>query len=286
MGWLKSAGRFLGSTGAMLVVLFFFMPWFLVSCNGETLGYISGWQLEAGFQIGGETVHSHAWLLLFLALAFVALWVAIAPLDSRITGAAEIAVGGLLLLLTLGVVVAVKHEMKGRAQGVSYRVQYGLIGMVLADVLIAGGGGLLVAGGLLEKPLAAAGGRSGPGPGQPSSAAFPESMPAAPPEPFPLSGAGGAAATLVFRAGPLGGQRVPVQGENILLGRGSACDVRIPDKFVSRQHARLRYARGRWFIQDQESAGGTFVNGRRVAAAPLKRGDRVRLGQSEFVFLA
>ena len=68
------------------------------------------------------------------------------------------------------------------------------------------------------------------------------------------------------------------------IGRGSACDVKLPDRSVSRNHALVRFANGRWFIQDQQSTLGTTVNGRPTHAAELRPGDRIVIGDTEFEF--
>jgi hypothetical protein len=68
------------------------------------------------------------------------------------------------------------------------------------------------------------------------------------------------------------------------IGRSRSADLRLADAKVSRIHARIRYAQGAWYIQDQGSAGGTFVNGQRIQAKRLDNGDRIRIGSSEFEF--
>jgi pSer/pThr/pTyr-binding forkhead associated (FHA) protein len=68
------------------------------------------------------------------------------------------------------------------------------------------------------------------------------------------------------------------------IGRGSACDLRLPDHAISRQHARIRYAQGGWFLQDMDSTGGTFVNGQRVGATRLNPGDSIQIGSATFTF--
>lgn len=72
--------------------------------------------------------------------------------------------------------------------------------------------------------------------------------------------------------------------DGAVIGRSSESALRLSDPVVSRQHARLRYGGNRWFIQDMQSAAGIFVNGKRVEAAALKNGDRVRVGKVEFEF--
>lgn len=69
--------------------------------------------------------------------------------------------------------------------------------------------------------------------------------------------------------------------ESVILGRASGSDLILPDRFLSRRHARF-FRRGEdVFVEDLGSRNGTFVNGERVVApAKLKRGDRVQFGQT------
>lgn len=77
---------------------------------------------------------------------------------------------------------------------------------------------------------------------------------------------------------------MPVPGDSLLIGRGSTCDLRQPEHAVSRRHARLGYAGGACFIQDQDSAGGTYVNGRRVTATRLIPNDQIAIGSTAMTF--
>lgn len=81
----------------------------------------------------------------------------------------------------------------------------------------------------------------------------------------------------------VGGAKVFLH-DNYVIGRGRACDLKLTERAVSRQHARLRYSNGGWYIQDMGSDGGVYVNGQKTSAAQLKPGDRVRIGSSEFEF--
>jgi hypothetical protein len=73
------------------------------------------------------------------------------------------------------------------------------------------------------------------------------------------------------------------QGAN-LVGRAQGrpdLDVAIADATISSEHAVVTIERDQWLIEDRRSRNGTFVNGLAVAAgqrAPLRHGDRVRLG--------
>ncbi len=76
-----------------------------------------------------------------------------------------------------------------------------------------------------------------------------------------------------------------VFGPRADFGRSRQCDfsfTRAPAS-VSNLHARLSYRTGsrQFFLEDLESANGTYVDGRKIlAATPLGRGNRVSLGSS------
>jgi hypothetical protein len=67
-------------------------------------------------------------------------------------------------------------------------------------------------------------------------------------------------------------------GGRLLLGRAPDCHLVFADDTVSRRHAELRYAEGRWMLRDLGSSNGTWVNGRRVMHAEVAPGDDVQLG--------
>jgi hypothetical protein len=103
--------------------------------------------------------------------------------------------------------------------------------------------------------------------------------------PAPMGAAAPANARLIAATGPLAGQAILVTGGMFTLGRSRSSSLSVPDTLVSRRHAVIRYAQGRWYLQDQGSAAGTFVNGQRIVATVLNNGDRLRLGSVEFVFV-
>lgn len=86
-------------------------------------------------------------------------------------------------------------------------------------------------------------------------------------------------ATLVVKDGPLEGRRVEI-GAELVVGREGAA-LTLPDLEVSRRHAVLRTDDGAVWLEDLESANGTWVNGRRIAArTQLADGDLVKLGHT------
>lgn len=71
-----------------------------------------------------------------------------------------------------------------------------------------------------------------------------------------------------------------------LMGRDRTAALCIPDERLSRRHAILQYVAGEGFyLFDLNSTNGSFINGERVRQmAPLKEGDRIRLGSLTFSF--
>jgi pSer/pThr/pTyr-binding forkhead associated (FHA) protein len=60
----------------------------------------------------------------------------------------------------------------------------------------------------------------------------------------------------------------------------------IPSKTIGRKLASVRYARGRFWIEDHKSINGTFVNSERVIGmAPLESGDEVAFDTYRFNFI-
>ncbi len=85
----------------------------------------------------------------------------------------------------------------------------------------------------------------------------------------------------------LRGQRVPLSGTAVVVGRGEDADVRLDDPYVSRTHAVLRRLGSGVVVEDLGSAAGTTVNGQPASAAvPLAPGDVVGLADVRMVFQA
>lgn len=62
---------------------------------------------------------------------------------------------------------------------------------------------------------------------------------------------------------------------DLSIGRGEYNDICFDNKVVSANHALLSYREGNWYIRDENSTNGTFVNERRVSQANLSVGDVV-----------
>src|SRR4030042_4658871 len=91
---------------------------------------------------------------------------------------------------------------------------------------------------------------------------------------------------LVAQSGPLSGQEGPIAPDKpvIVLGRGASCDIVLPDQQASRRHAEIRFSEGQVSVTDAGSMNGTFVNDVRITGTqPLQPGDKVRIGDTQFV---
>jgi pSer/pThr/pTyr-binding forkhead associated (FHA) protein len=70
--------------------------------------------------------------------------------------------------------------------------------------------------------------------------------------------------------------------QRVVIGRGSSCDVRLPDASVSHRHASIRAQGADFAIVDEGSTNGTFVGEVRIAphtSRLARSGDRVRVGR-------
>ncbi len=85
------------------------------------------------------------------------------------------------------------------------------------------------------------------------------------------------------RNGPLAGKTFTFLGRRITIGRGTKSKIRLQDQDVSRSHACLCQHEGDVVIVDLKSGNGVFVNGVPVQRAPLKPGDVIRIGSTEFL---
>jgi len=73
--------------------------------------------------------------------------------------------------------------------------------------------------------------------------------------------------------------------EGAVLGRGDAAEIRLEDPFASSRHARVVAQGGAMILEDLGSTNGTYLNEEILQGPqPLHRGDRVRIGDSEFTY--
>lgn len=90
---------------------------------------------------------------------------------------------------------------------------------------------------------------------------------------------------LVACGGTLDGRRFVLREGRQTIGRRGDNDIVVNDLSVSAAHAWIINQRDRYLIMNTLSTNGTVVNGKRVHEAALRHGDRIQLGEVEFVFL-
>lgn len=70
----------------------------------------------------------------------------------------------------------------------------------------------------------------------------------------------------------------------ITIGRGNQNDIILRDPYVSKKHLKIVEDEGKYFLEDLKSANGTYLNNQKVLdVTMLKNGDRIKLGQIEFL---
>lgn len=69
-----------------------------------------------------------------------------------------------------------------------------------------------------------------------------------------------------------------------VIGRAPECDLTLPFSQVSRRHANISRQGDQYFLEDLNSANGSFINGTAVQKSLLKDGDEIRLGTFALTF--
>jgi hypothetical protein len=92
---------------------------------------------------------------------------------------------------------------------------------------------------------------------------------------------------IIAQSGPLEGQRWKIKAD-LLFGRDSTCDIVIPMRQVSRQHARISPKEDGVLVEDLASKNGTYLNGSLVQEpVMLTDGDELQISLAQhFIFLS
>jgi hypothetical protein len=92
-------------------------------------------------------------------------------------------------------------------------------------------------------------------------------------------------AIVVRSGGGRAGESFRPTGERTRIGRSPDCEIFLDDVTVSRNHAVLIERDGRFFVEDEGSLNGTFVNRRRIDSVELENGDEVQIGKYRLTFV-
>ena len=84
---------------------------------------------------------------------------------------------------------------------------------------------------------------------------------------------------LIVYEGELEGRRWVIDQDHVTIGRGSDCDIVLPERQVSRYHVQIERQDGGYLLRDLGSKNGTCVNGEEVGDRPyyLKDGDEIQI---------
>ena len=102
----------------------------------------------------------------------------------------------------------------------------------------------------------------------------------------PKATSGDGCLVLIYPPGLDLGRRWSLGSSEIVVGRGSDCDVQIDRDSVSRRHARVYRVDEQWFVEDLGSTNGSYINDIPVQRSPLRDGDFVKIGSAIFKFLS
>ena len=87
-------------------------------------------------------------------------------------------------------------------------------------------------------------------------------------------------------SGRRAGREMILTRERTTIGRAESCDIGLfGDNQIERLHAIILQAGNRYYVEDEHTPAGTFVNDAPVQGrVPLKSGDRIRVGASVLCF--
>lgn len=90
---------------------------------------------------------------------------------------------------------------------------------------------------------------------------------------------------LIFLTGDLLAVPIPLEREEVILGRALEADVRVNDTKISRKHARINAIKDEetntvnYVLTDLSSRNGTLLNGEKVRQETLQNGDKITIGE-------
>lgn len=113
-GWLWAA-----RTAKVLALLFFFLPWLVISCNGQPLVEASGYQLASGtvelpdVAVAPEGQDGAWWAVGAMVVIVLGIGLGFVPKGARFAGRAMAATSAVALVLVAGGVTQTVGKMRG-----------------------------------------------------------------------------------------------------------------------------------------------------------------------------
>jgi Nif-specific regulatory protein len=91
-------------------------------------------------------------------------------------------------------------------------------------------------------------------------------------------------AEFIVVSGPLMGARFLLGGEEVCIGRGPSCEIRLTEPDAAWHHCVVIPQAGRYRILDRRTGSGTYVNGMRVNEHWLEPGDQISICETVLVY--
>jgi len=84
--------------------------------------------------------------------------------------------------------------------------------------------------------------------------------------------------------GPGAPRELPLDIDELIVGRAPESHLFLDSHSVSRQHAALRRSQAGYQCVDLESSNGVFVNAAKIDTVELKDGDSIQIGDALFLY--
>jgi hypothetical protein len=291
----NSTGKWLVRAGSLILLVGFFLPSMAVSCSA--LGALGAKQTFSLYDLATNQFLKESLLYLVLLGGLAAIAFSFIPPKTQqqrmIFLIGQLVSAGLGALSLFFSVLTLYGQFNGASgeslMSLDYSLEFGFFFLLLGYILSGVGIVLQFFEGKKTSPSLSPSYQPSFQPPYPPP--YQEAREVPPPAPYyqPMPGMGAgpqaSGARLEVRGGGLPSSMFQLK-DNLYIGRSSECQLQLPGSQVSRLHARVRFGNGAWFIQDQESSTGTFVNGKRVQAIKLNPGDQIRIGETILVFRA
>lgn len=77
------------------------------------------------------------------------------------------------------------------------------------------------------------------------------------------------------------GEKADLDGDPVLIGRGTDAAIRLDDDYVSTRHAHIAVSGDQWYVEDLGSTNGTYVGSTRLTEPmAVSVGTQVRVGKT------
>src|SRR5205085_7175337 len=86
---------------------------------------------------------------------------------------------------------------------------------------------------------------------------------------------------LTMNGGTLAGRTFDLESGFLTIGRGDTCSVRLDplsERIASKQHAFIEARADGYYLTDNQSTNGTYLNGHPITTAKLNSGDQIQFG--------